>query len=262
MSIAFEPWFNPRESTVILVGCGGTGSELAKILSRMVYHLRELGQPTPNRIVFVDPDIVEAKNIGRQGFVPADIGCYKAELLANRMNMALGLDIQFYCEAYNPGKHGNSAYSRQNLLLGAVDNHHARRQLAKTKSLWIDCGNGREHGQVIIGNTDSKQDIRQWGEKEVKSLPNAAMVFPELLKPEQTPAPTDMLSCAELLLRGEQHLLVNQQMAIVAASYVYKLFTRQPITSHMTYVDIESLAMRSVPITPELLEQYGHELER
>jgi hypothetical protein len=54
----------------------------------VVYQLRELGQPTPIWIMFIEPDIVEPKNIGWQGFVPV-------ATKPNYLPIALGLDIEY-----------------------------------------------------------------------------------------------------------------------------------------------------------------------
>ncbi|MEO1290529.1 MAG: hypothetical protein AAFV93_22525, partial [Chloroflexota bacterium] len=49
----------------------------------------------------------------------------------------------------------------------------------------------------------------------------------------------------ELMARNAQHLLVNQQMALIAGQYLYKLLFRQPIYTNMTMVNIDTLVMRS-----------------
>src|SRR5690606_31117898 len=99
-------------------------------------------------------------NVGRQMFTSADVGQYKAELLARRLNYALGLNIHYRNDAFDHqwfesqtdfGRHVGSRFSL--LLVGAVDNHEARQELAKVDSCWIDCGNHFSSGQVVIGNT-------------------------------------------------------------------------------------------------------------
>ena len=84
--------FHQQISEVVLVGCGGTGSQVARTLCRIVYDLRRRGHHVPS-IKFVDPDVIEAKNVGRQMFTEADIGKFKfkATTLATRFNLAMGL---------------------------------------------------------------------------------------------------------------------------------------------------------------------------
>src|SRR5690606_18112586 len=75
------------ELTVMLVGADGTGSALAPALARLAYQLR--GKGVTVKQLFVDPDTVETKNVGRQQFCPAEAGANKAECLAFRLNAAL-----------------------------------------------------------------------------------------------------------------------------------------------------------------------------
>lgn len=65
-------------------------------------------------------------------------------------------------------------------------------------------------------------------------------------------------SCAERVAQGFQHLLINDLMATAAAHYTYKLLYHEPITTHITFLDGECLAMRSQPITPDNLRFYLH----
>ena len=88
-------------------------------------------------------------------------------------------------------------------------------------------------------------------------LPNAALLFPALLEPEPIPEPaTEARSCADLVLQGDQHLLVNDWMACAAASYLYALLRRQPVTTFATFVSLDGLSVRSLPICHDELSTY------
>src|SRR5258708_2641255 len=141
--------FNPDNnlSEIVLVGLGGTGSQWARSICRIVYDLRRRRQHIP-AIRFVDPDKVEDKNVGRQMFTQADVGHYKAEILARRFNLAMGLNISWHNEPFDAEKH-TRGYGT--LLCGAVDNHLARIELARARGVWIDSGNAVSSGQVVIG---------------------------------------------------------------------------------------------------------------
>jgi PRTRC genetic system ThiF family protein len=242
---------------VVLVGCGGTGSQWASAICRILYDLGERGLHVPS-LHLVDPDRVEPKNVGRQMFTPAEVGRYKAEVLARRFNLSLGLNIDWSVEAFSASKHADD----NTLLCGAVDNHLARRELAKAKCLWIDAGNFKSEGQVVVGNTRNKKDIRASymgkGLRMGRHLPNAAMLFPALLQADPDEANRPVLSCAELVAAGEQHLLINTLVASAAAHYTYKLLNHEPITTFLTFIGGESLSMRSLPICPEELAEYIH----
>jgi len=241
--------FDPHQTIteIVLVGLGGTGSQWARAIARIVYHLRRQRQHVPT-IHFVDPDVVEASNVGRQMFTEADLGQYKAETLARRFNYAMGLSIVWHNELFDPERHTSH---HGTLLCGAVDNHQARLALAQADAIWIDSGNHFAAGQVVIGNTADPQVVRHgFGERTCSYLPNTALVFPSLLEPEvSTEQP---LSCAALIERGDQSLLINDAMGMIAADYTYRLLSGLPITSFLTYLDTSvGFTARSVPITRE-----------
>ncbi len=204
----FDP--NLHLKTVAVVGLGGTGAQVARHIARIVYNMRRSRLHTP-QIIFIDPDTVEAKNVGRQLFTEGDIGQNKALALMRRFNCALGLEIVAIPEAVSAEKH----FERYggNLVIGAVDNHLARQELARINGIWLDCGNHRSSGQVVLGNTSDRELMLrhlQNNNEKYLYLPNAALLFPALLEPETaTEVVNEPVSCADLVLQGDQHLLVN-----------------------------------------------------
>lgn len=250
----FDP--NTHIQTITVVGLGGTGAQVARAVTRMVYDMRAARLHTP-QIVFIDPDTVEQKNVGRQLYTEADVGQSKAHVLMRRFNMALGLDIIAIDQPVNVEKH---VERWGNVIIGAVDNHLARRELAKaTGTIWIDAGNHVNAGQVVIGNTsDPETALRHIDGQNGRYvyLPNAGLLFPMLLEPEPVPQPEPERSCAERVAVREQDLLINDWMATLAAQYIYKLLHRQPITSFVSYISADGMNVRSVPICREELMPY------
>jgi PRTRC genetic system ThiF family protein len=240
---------------VVVVGCGGTGAPLARAISRIIYDLQRRRQHVPV-LRFVDPDRVEAKNVGRQAYTWAEAqnGVFKAETLAKRFSYALGLDIEFFNEPFDAEKH----VSYGSLVVGAVDNHLARTKLSRTNCTVIDAGNAKNCGQVAIGNAaEWRRVVPHESTRSYPYLPTPYLLFPALLEPEPpTPEPVPAVSCGELLESGDQSLMINDQMACIAATYVYRLLTHTPLTTFVTYVDCDTLSMKSVPLTPEHLDQY------
>mgnify|MGYP001167418476 CR=1 FL=1 len=243
--------------TVTIVGLGGTGAQVARSVARMIYDMRADRKHIP-QIVLIDPDTVEMKNVGRQLYTAADVGQKKAHVLMRRFNMALGLDISAIDQPVSAERH----FERWgNLIIGAVDNHLARRELANISgAIWIDTGNHASSGQIVIGNTGDRDTVmRQLNDTHdgaYRYLPHAGLLFPALLEPEPQESPAPERSCAELVTAREQDLLINDWMAIVAAQYVYKLLHRQPITSFVSYVSADGMSVRSVPICREELLPY------
>ena len=223
----FDP--NIHIQNIVIVGCGGTGAQVARTVARIVYDMRRARLHTP-RITLIDPDIIEDKNVGRQLFTAADaaLGLPKAEIVARRLNMALGLDIAWIAESVSAEKHLD-CYGAQ-LVVSCVDNHFARRELHQASGVLIGAGNHRDGGQVVIGNTADIQLIQRhidgWNGK-YSYLPKEGLLFPALLEPEPPSATAETdASCAELVQRGEQDVLINDWMACVVGQYVHALLHR------------------------------------
>lgn len=71
--------------SVIVIGAGGTGSQVITSLARMDRALQALGHPGLYVTVY-DPDAVSESNIGRQLFSEPEIGLNKAVALVTRIN--------------------------------------------------------------------------------------------------------------------------------------------------------------------------------
>ena len=252
----FDP--NTHIQTITIVGLGGTGAQAARSVARMVYDMKA-ARLHPPKIVLIDPDRVEHKNVGRQLYTEADVGQAKAHVLMRRFNMALGLDITAIDQPVNAEDHFERWGS---LVIGAVDNHLARRELAQVKgAIWIDAGNHCSSGQVVIGNTGDRDTVMRLiagRDGKYSYLPNAGLLFPMLLEPEREvqPQPEPQRSCADLVVAREQDLLINDWMAVVVSQYVYRLLHRQPITSFMSYISADGMSVRSLPICKEEMLAY------
>jgi len=252
----FDP--NIYIKTVTIVGCGGTGTQIVRSAARILYDMKARRMHTP-QLVLIDPDTVEMKNVGRQLYTAGDVGQPKAHVLMRRFNCALGLNAVGIAEPLNAEKH----FERHGggIVIGAVDNHLARQELSRVKgALWIDCGNTYDTAQVVCGNQgDREVMLRHLDGRDGKYpyLPNAALVFPQLLEPEPAaPQPIQPVSCAALVEEGSQHLLVNDWVAVVAAQYLYKLLHRSPVTSFLSYISTDGIGIRSIPICREEIESY------
>jgi len=244
-----------EQLAVVLVGVGGTGSHLAGALARLVYHLR--GKGVAVRVLFVDHDAIEEKNIGRQ-YYPGDIGYRKAEIAAFRVNMAYGLQVMaapvaFTAERFGQWTAGWDHRPGTNLIISAVDNHLARREIAEVVATqsgrWhcLDLGNEYRSGQVLLGNVTDPEAIKFDRLGLCTGLPPPYVQEPALLEPP--PAGTDALSCADLMLREGQSLVVNQQVAALAAHYAYQFLVRRELTQMATHFTLEPPTTKSRPIT-------------
>jgi PRTRC genetic system ThiF family protein len=270
--VVIEPQFRvvlpeAAATCIVQVGVGGTGSWLALALARILYHARQKGQAI--RLALVDPDSVAESNVGRQLFSPAEIGVNKAEAMAFRLNLAMGLDITAVAAPFTAAimpwlyrqYQRQPHYSRVRfVLVGAVDNHQARQAMAAVVaggegSLWaVDCGNARSNGQVLMGNLTDLDQLRLDRLGLCSGLPSPYIQEPGLLEPE--PAEAAPLSCADLTLREEQSLLINAQVAAVAAQLIYDLVVTRTIRQYAVYFNLEPPTMNSRLITLSALRQF------
>ncbi len=252
----FDPHIHIQE--VILVGLGGTGAQIARCVARLAYDMGRARLHVP-AIRFVDPDTVEERNTGRQLYSYGDRGQNKARCLAARFNAALGLNIAAIDQPFDAERHVTRASAT--LLIGAVDNEQARSELAKVKNaVWCDAGNHTNAGQLVIGNTnDIELMLRHIDGSDGKYayLPNAALLFPQLLEPEPTPEPTpEPVSCATLLASQTQALFINDLVASVAAQYLWRILYHHPIFTFASFIDGDTLSVRSLPVCREELLAY------
>ena len=58
------------------------------------------------------------------------------------------------------------------------------------------------------------------------------------------------LSCADIAMRDEQGLTINQAIAAVAADYLVRLLLTNNLERFQTYLDLNSGSMQSTYITP------------
>ena len=250
-------YFDPNHylKSITIVGLGGTGSQVARIVGRIVYDMQRNRRHAPD-ILLIDPDKVEEKNVGRQLFAPCDVGQYKAEIVGKRLNYALGLATRWIPDAVDAKRHFDRYGS--NIVISCVDNHLARREIHKIDGIHISSGNHKDAGQVVLSNSDDPDLIRRYlDDEKVRYLPKEGLLFPALLEPEPQPEPQpENLSCAELVAIGEQDLLINDWMATIVGQYLYKLLYRQPIYSFLSYISADSMAIRSLAVCRDELEAY------
>ena len=268
-----------------LVGAGGTGSFMAMNLARLAFELKQSGKAAS--IVIVDPDRVETGNIPRSNFCFAEIGTNKAETLAGRVARAWGIEIGFVKEGFTPAllqsKNDDwtvqsSSEEKLTVLVGCVDNHLARRQMhdavkihneqrynsSSPRVWWIDGGNGRDTGQVLIGNRLDEKAILDAAQNSpiLSLLPAPSLQHPELLKAEnaksteqRNQAAGAAVTCAERIRLGEQSLNVNQRVAVEMSEILSELLLTQKLKRFAAYFDLESGASRSLYTTPEKIEK-------
>lgn len=232
---------------VAIVGVGGTGSQVVSNLINLHLGLVSLGYAGLQVVAF-DPDTISLANIVRQRYAPSDIGAFKATTLISRVNLAYGLDWKAVCERFDSAS-GRNAWD---LVISCVDTRAARKKLhqyAFSASFsqwhyWLDCGNDRTTGQVVLG-TPRKRDSTS------HRLPCATELHPELM--DTSVADDDAPSCSAAEALTKQDLMVNQMAALLAVDLLWRFFRDRQIASHARYFDLETstVSARRVPEKPK-----------
>lgn len=262
----------PKEHTklrIIQVGAGGTGSFAAFGIARLTYELKGSGKEV--ELLIVDPDRVESGNIPRSNFCAAEIGSFKAQSLAKRITLAWGLECHYVNELFDADVHlkqSSSDYRALTVIVGCVDNHHARREIHRAveqlqgyqssdapKIWWIDAGNGKFSGQVLIGSMTKrlKPENHFVGSSICRSLPAPSLLHPDLLESEKKSKSAELegLSCPDRIRLGEQSLNINQRVAVEIAEMLAEMFLTRSLKRFASYFDLKSGTSRSLYCTPE-----------
>ncbi len=222
--------YNPV--TINLIGAGGTGGQVLTALARMNQALIALNHPGLMVQVF-DDDTVSRANLGRQLFTTAELGLHKSVALINRINRFFGTNWKAVTEKYAPSC---SADLSATLTIGCVDTVQARMEIAnilkrlykqmtnrRSQPLYyIDFGNSRETGQVILSTISAIDQPKSKQYRTVAQLPMVTDEFGELLTEAEASDNAPSCSLAEALTK--QDLFINSALANIGASLLWQLF--------------------------------------
>ena len=251
---------------LIMLGAGGTGGYVAPHLYRLLHTLER-----PVKVIIVDGDIVEEKNLIRQNFVASDIGRNKAQVLAERYASAFGMEAYYIpdfieCgsklfELTRPDTHLSSPNSYQQrpedtgarsafspeakimsssshvILIGAVDNNRSRQLCHQVFNkaddiIYLDSGNGEYTGQVVCG-------IRRKGWTYYEPIGDA---YPDILI-DNDKFPTE-LSCAEAAMSAPQSIVANVMAATAVVSYIYNILVLGSIEARSVTFSTKSVNLK------------------
>lgn len=240
-----KPWMLRDRISIVVVGCGGTGSAVLSGLPYLHHALLAAGHPSGLQVYAVDGDRITETNCVRQPFTSSEIGLYKSQILIQRLNLFWGLDwlalpTHVRCGRDLPDCH---------FLISCVDTRAARATLARIVRLktrrfhfWLDTGNNADSGQFVLG-----EPLRTNRKERSTRLPCVDELFPQITKAsldarDSLPA----CSAAESLIRQEPFL--NQTLAQHSLAMLARLFRHGELSYHGGFVNLASGRMNPLPV--------------
>lgn len=221
---------------IIMIGAGGTGGYIAPHLYRLLHTLDRTV-----KVIIIDGDIIEQKNIVRQNFICSDLGRNKAQVLAERYTSAFGSEVYYIPEFIESESKLLELLKSQKLviLIGAIDNNKSRQLCHNVFQklddiIYIDSGNGQYTGQVVCG-------IRHNGKTYYKPV---AEVYTDIL--ENTDKFPTELSCAEAAVSAPQSIVANIMAATAVISYIYNILVLGRIEVERVTFSTKTVNMKPV----------------
>jgi molybdopterin/thiamine biosynthesis adenylyltransferase len=219
-------------SRIVLIGCGGIGSQLVGPLVRYL-----ASRPEPALLVLVDGDAFEAGNLHRQACAVADLGTNKAEALARvarSTGLAVGVVREYVSEA-NVGQ----IVREGDLVLLAVDNHPTRAMVDRhveslTDATLISGGNDETDGNVQL--------VRRQDGWSVDG--HLVEIHPEIGEADGGQE-HGADGCQAMVAERPQLLATNLMVASAMLSCLWQLLERGSVPYSEIYLDTVQCAMRS-----------------
>lgn len=240
--------------TVYLIGAGGTGSQVLTALARMSHSLQALGHAGLH-VTLWDDDVITEANRGRQLYAECEVGLYKATALITRCNRFFGTDWKALTQQYGKG----SARQTASIYVSCVDTVAARFNIAAVLEAidanalysnrpryWLDFGNSKDKGQVILSTIGSITQPESMKYQPVENLPFVTVEFGQLLKQSEIGNDTPSCSLAEAL--EKQDLFINSSLAQMGCSLLWKMFREGMITQRGLFLNLGDYRTAPLPL--------------
>lgn len=147
---------------IMVVGSGGTGSYLVEDLINYLDLYKE-----GTKVMLIDGDVLEEKNLERQGFLSDELGEMKSDAIARRMQTRLGDKVKLESKVgfVNSGKFAYDIITEDEdvdvnnitefILVSCVDNQYARLRIVYAMHLMDYYFNERLGNKVDVAFVDS-----------------------------------------------------------------------------------------------------------
>lgn len=235
--------------SVLVIGCGGTGSAIASGLPYLHQAMLAFGSKGLD-VFFADADRISETNCVRQPFSLSEVGLYKASVLTNRINLFWGLNwkaINLYVD---------HDWSKEfTLVIGCVDSRTARAKMCLSRTVreaeyWLDIGNNADIGQFVLGQPQENR----YNKKLECRLPTVAELFPEI-KDSRLDKKDRLPSCSAIEALERQEPFINQTLAFQALAMLARLFRYGHLNHHGGFVNLTTGKTTSLPVNPEVWQR-------
>lgn len=242
--------------SVNLIGAGGTGSQMLTALARINHALLTLNHPGLMVTVFDDDKVSEA-NLGRQLFAASETGMYKSVVLVNRINRFFGTNWKAVTHRFGDGMTGEA---KANLYITCVDTAAARFHISEIlyplgnsgrydrerPLYWMDMGNSRDTGQVILSSIGNIKQPESELYRPVGHLPFITEMFRDQL--EQADQTDDTPSCSLAEALTKQDLFINSAVANLGASLLWQLFREGMIFNRGMFLNLRTFITQPLKV--------------
>lgn len=248
---------NPIE--INLIGAGGTGSKVLTALIEMNHSLNELGHAGLS-VRLWDDDVITNANFGRQRFAQSEEGLHKSVALINRANRWAGTNWKAETTKFEKTKLGKLPENAQaNIYISCVDSVKSRFEIAEilmginngyahrnTPKYWMDFGNGKFTGQVILSTIGNLQQPNSEKYETVSNLPFVTEEFGDLLNQSETDDDTPSCSLAEAL--EKQDLFINGSLAQMGCSLLWNLFRNGMTANRGFFLNLQNFHSQPIKV--------------
>lgn len=219
---------NPKY-TLLVVGSGGTGTYFLKEISR---YLCKKDISMLKKMIIIDGDIIERKNLSRQAFIEDDIGRNKADVMSEALNAAFKLRWTAYCDYIFEVEQISQLVENGTIpvIIGCVDNHGCRLLMedyfySVSNCIYYDAANEMSQGECTFSAVIN----------DVIASPCRSYFFPDMLDGDVRGR--DAISCEELNNSAPQHILANMTSGLQLLSAFIQLLESETIQTGYSVYD-------------------------
>ena len=245
--------------TINLIGAGGTGSQVLTCLGRLDVTLRALDHPGLF-VTLYDPDEVTEANIGRQLFSDSDLGLNKALCQISRINNFFGNNWKAVPYLFPITAKNAKTDNMANITITCTDNIQSRMDMwnflkvardisnytdYKTPLYWMDFGNAKTTGQVVMGTVQKK--IPQPKSEQYKTV-ESLKVIAYFLKYSSVKEKDSGPSCSLAEALQKQDLFINSTLAQLGCNILWKMFRNGMIEHCGLFMNLDTMKVNPIPV--------------